>query len=76
VNILDKSVAQDIYDIADKELKEKGKTGWETIMKMKAAVEKVGRNHLDYFFPSEDGNDMIFNLKRWQRHFIEGEIAE
>ena len=66
---MDKLTAECIYLIAEKELAETGKSSIETIQLMKKAVESIGKDFLDYFYP--EGNNMIFNLKRWKRHFME-----
>ena len=67
--MLDKSIAEHIYKVAEDELLNKGETGFHTILLMKEAVNAIGKTEYDYFYP--DGEKMMFNLKRWKRHFLE-----
>jgi len=70
--MLEKTIAEKLHKIAEDELLEKGFSSFETIYNMKKVVEKANIDYLTYFY-SENGK-MIFNLKRWKRHFLEDRI--
>ena len=66
--MLDRIIAEQIYKDAEEEIKQAGRSSFKTIDNMKKEVEKVGLDYSDYFYP--EGEAMMFNLKRWKRHFL------
>ena len=65
---MDKAIAEQIYKDAEEEIKKAGRSSVQMITRMKEEVEKIGGDYSDYFYP--EGEAMMFNLKRWKRHFL------
>ena len=57
-----------MMDKAKAEIQKAGRSSFQTIDNMKKEVEKHGLDYSDYFYP--EGENMMFNLKRWKRHFL------
>ena len=66
--MIEKAIAEHICKVAEDELLKCGHSSVHTITLMKTAVEEIGKDYSDYFYP--DNGKMIFNLKRWKRHFL------
>ena len=68
VTILDRLTAKNIFDVADKEINEKGYTSIPTYNLVKMAVVGTEVNPIDYFYM--DQGKLIFNSGRWKYLFL------
>jgi hypothetical protein len=70
---MDKEIAKKIYDTAEKEIKEKGRTSIDTYNVVEKELNKIGENVLKFFF-MEGSDNMIFNSLRWKHFFLDENV--
>ena len=71
---MDREIAEKILEIAEHEMARDGGITFELSQTVKDAVDKIGRNYLDYFIV--DGVNLIFLSARWRYHYLGDETGQ
>lgn len=67
---MDKTLAKNILDLAEKELQRNGCSRMSTYKTVVDALKETEESPLSFFY-MEGTNKMIFNSGRWRRRFLE-----
>ena len=70
---MNKALATKILEKTEKEYTETQNISRDTFLLIQSTLEKDGKSLVDYFYPDDD-NVIVFNSKRWSRHFIESPV--
>ncbi|MDR1739371.1 MAG: hypothetical protein LBR45_01255 [Bacteroidales bacterium] len=67
--MMNKAQAEVILEFMENEMSSKGALTFRAVRELEIAV---GEKYVDYLYP--DGHTVLFNSKRFKRHFIENAI--